>query len=80
MAGEAVWRKVTACVGLAAVTCCVRVSACLKVGNTRGLCVLQLAMLQPWMVIGLGMCIQSRGLSGSGAEGPMQDTVRDWIP
>lgn len=80
MAGEAVWRRVTACVGLAAVTCRVCVSVCLKVGNALGLCVLQPATLQPWMVIGLGMCMQSRGLSGSGAEGPMQDTVRDWIP
>lgn len=41
---------------------------------------LQLPMLQPWMVMGLGMCIQSRGLRGSGLEGPMQDTALDWIP
>jgi len=35
---------------------------------------------QPWMVMGLGMCIQNRGLRGSGLEGPMQDTALDWIP
>lgn len=41
---------------------------------------LQPPMLQPWMVMGLGMCMQSRGLRGSGLEGPTQDTALDWIP
>jgi len=41
---------------------------------------IQLPMKQPWMVIGLGMCIQNRGLRGSGLEGPMQDTALDWMP
>lgn len=41
---------------------------------------LQLSMLQPWMVMGLGMCMQNRGLRGSGFEGPMHDTALDWIP
>ena len=30
--------------------------------------------------MGLGMCIQNRGLRGSDLEGPMQDTALDWIP
>lgn len=30
--------------------------------------------------MGLGMCIQNRGLRGFGSEGPMQDTALDWIP
>lgn len=30
--------------------------------------------------MGFGMCIQNRGLRGSGLEGPIQDTVLDWIP
>ncbi len=46
------------------------------VGSTS----LQLPVLQPWMVMGLGMCIQNRGLRGSGLEGPRQDTALDWIP
>lgn len=41
---------------------------------------LQLPILQPWIVMGLGMCIQSTGLRGSVLEGPMQDTALDWIP
>lgn len=40
----------------------------------------QLAVWQPWMVMGLGICMQSRGLRGSGLEGPRQDTALDWIP
>lgn len=40
----------------------------------------QLPMLQPWMVMALGKCIQNRGLRGSVVEGPMQDTALDWIP
>lgn len=71
---------VTASVGLGGVLGCGCVSAWLKVGSTVGLSVLQLPMLHPWMVMGLGICIQSRGLRGSGVEGPMQDTARDWIP
>lgn len=30
--------------------------------------------------MGLGMCIQNRGLRGPGLEGPTQDTALDWIP
>lgn len=56
------------------------VSVGLTAADRRGPSSLQLPMLQPWMVMGLGMCIQSRGLSGSGFEGPMQDTALDWIP
>ncbi len=32
------------------------------------------------MVIGLGKWRQRKGLTGRGLDGPMQDTVRDWIP
>lgn len=71
---------VTASVGLGGALWCGCVSVWLKVGSTVGLSVLQLPMLHPWMVMGLGICIQSRGLRGSGVEGPMQDTARDWIP
>lgn len=48
--------------------------------DATGPSALQPPMLQPWMVMGLGRCIQSRGLRGSGFEGPMQDTGLDWIP
>lgn len=59
---------------------CGGVSVWLGVGDVTGPSSLQPPMLQPWMVMGLGRCIQSRGLRGSGFEGPMQDTVLDWIP
>lgn len=41
---------------------------------------LQSSIWQPRMVMGLGMCMQSSGLRGSGLVGPMQDTALDWIP
>lgn len=41
---------------------------------------LQFPTLQLWMVMGLGMCMHSKGLRGCGCEGPMQDTTLDWIP
>ena len=40
----------------------------------------QAAVSQPRIVMGLGMCMQSRGVRGTVLEGPMQDTPRDWIP
>lgn len=78
--GGTVWRRVGVCVGLAPVTCCVVAWARLQAGDNPVVWASQLAVLQPWMVMGLGMCMQSRGLSGSAVEGPMQDTVRVWIP
>lgn len=45
-----------------------------------GLSSLQFPMLQLCMVMGLGMCMHSKGLRGCGCEGPMQDTTLDWIP
>lgn len=53
---------------------------CAAVGPAVGVRSLQLSTEQPWMVMGLGRCRQSCGLSGSGVDGPRQDTVRDWIP
>ena len=64
---------------LTSMTVCIAVvvsEATSDVGDTS----LQLPILQPWMVIGLGMCMQSRGLRGSGLEGPRQETALDWIP
>lgn len=57
-------------------TACVALAVSGGVGTTSS----QLPLLQPWMVMGLGMCMQSRGLRGSGLEGPKQDTALDWIP
>lgn len=40
----------------------------------------QSPVLQPWMVMGLGMCMQSRGVRGTWLEGPIQETALDWMP
>lgn len=69
-----------ASVGLGRVMWCGVVSVWLKVGDRKGISFLQLPMLQPWMVMGLGICIQNEGVRGPGFEGPMQDTALDWIP
>lgn len=52
-------------------------SVWLSVDVREDLSSLHVPMLQPWIVMGLGICIQSRGLRGSVCVGPKQDTVLD---
>lgn len=71
------WRVALASVGTGGMA---RYVGCSDALLWAGLSSLHLPMLQLWMVMGLGMCMHSKGLRGCGCEGPMQDTTLDWIP